>query len=103
MVAQVWNDTFDKLESFTHELEKVKSYVALNELKPLWRIVKSIQLRYLSDIDETRGSRLEKMIERLEIRDVTPTAYPEQAAEQLLTNLAYSCAIDPDSFDEEDR
>ncbi|QTH80426.1 hypothetical protein PA10_00228 [Pseudomonas phage pPa_SNUABM_DT01] len=103
MVAQVWNDTFGKLESFTQELERVKSYVALSELKPLWRIMKSIQLRYLPVLDEDLSRRLEKMIEKLEIQDVTPTAYSEDAARTMLGNLGYSCSIDPDSFDEEDR
>lgn len=103
MVAQVWNDTFDKLESFTHELEKVKSYVALAEIKPLWRIMRSVQLRYLPQLDDDRQRRLEKMIERLEIMEVTPTAYSEEAARTMLGNLGYSCSIDPDSFDGDDR
>ncbi|MNO21505.1 hypothetical protein D3C76_112790 [compost metagenome] len=103
MITETWHDTFSKLETFTHELEKEKSFVALYELKPLWRIMLSVQLRYIPVLDPALTNRLKQIAERLEIRDVAPSAYPVEVACTLLGNLGYSCSIDPDSFDEEDR
>lgn len=98
MIEQVWYDTFTKLEQFTHELEKVKSYVALSELKPLWRIMKSIQLRYIPVVTDEVSKRLAQVIERLEIRDVGASAWEVNPALTFMRNINMSCSIDPVSL-----
>lgn len=101
MIEQVWYDTFNKLEQFTHELEKVKSYVALSELKPLWRIMKSVQLRYIPIVTEEVGNRLHQVITRLEIRDVGASAWDADAAIKFMRNINMSCSLDPVSLGDE--
>lgn len=99
MLEKIWYDTFDKLEKFTHELEKEKSYVAVYELKPLWRVMKSIQLRFIPNLEEKVAQRQNAAIERLDIRDVAPSAFTEAAALSFIKNLGLSCSIDPTKFD----
>lgn len=101
MIEQVWYDTFTKLEQFTHELEKAKSHVALSELKPIWRIMKSIQLRYVPIVKECVDVRLEQNLARLEIRDVSASAWTADGAIRLMRNLNMSCSIDPVSLGDE--
>jgi len=101
MIDQIWKGTFTKLERFTLELEKEKSYVALQDMKPLWRIMKSIQLKYLPTLPEDLTPRLDKMIDRLEIRDVSASAWDEKTAISLMHNLSLSCSIDPVSLGDE--
>lgn len=95
MIEQVWYDTFTKLEQFTHELEKVKSHVALSELKPLWRVMKSIQLRYIEVVSDEASKRLEQVIARLEIRDVAASAWSADSAIKFMRNINMSCSLDP--------
>ncbi|MNM23080.1 hypothetical protein D3C81_334700 [compost metagenome] len=101
MIEQVWYDTFSKLEQFTHELEKVKSYTALNELKPLWRIMKSVQLRYIPIVTEEATNRLNQVISRLEIRDVAASAWEAPSAIAFMRNINMSCSLDPVSLGDE--
>lgn len=101
MIEQVWYDTFSKLEQFTNELEKVKSYVALSELKPLWRIMKSVQLRYIPDVTEEVNVRLTQLLIRLEIRDVGASAWEADAAIKFMRNINMSCSLDPVSLGDE--
>lgn len=98
MNTNTWMETFEKLDSFTNELEKAKSHSALQEFKPLWRIMKSIQLRYLKDIPEVTAKQLAKRMESLGIRDVAPSSFTEAECEKLLSRFNYTCSIDPDSF-----
>lgn len=95
MIEQVWYDTFTKLEQFTHELEKLKSHVALSELKPLWRVMKSIQLRYVEVVTEETAKRLAQVIARLEIRDVAASAWSVESATKFMRNIHTSCSLDP--------
>lgn len=101
MIEHIWKGTFNRLEQFTHELEKEKSYVALQEMKPLWRIMKSIQLKYLPTLPEDIALRLDKMIDRLELRDIAASAWDEKTATALMNNLSLSCSIDPVSLGDE--
>jgi hypothetical protein len=101
MIEQVWYDTFSKLEQFTNELEKVKSYVALSELKPLWRIMKSVQLRYIPVVTEEVNVRLTQLLIRLEIRDVGASAWGAPAAIKFMHNIHMSCSLDPVSLGDE--
>lgn len=80
------------------ELEKVKSHSALQGFKPLWRIMKSIQLKYLPTPPEDVAVRLGRMLDILEIRDVEQSAFSEEEAVKLLTSFGITCSIDPDSF-----
>lgn len=101
MIEQVWYDTFNKLEQFTHELEKVKSQCALSELKPLWRIMKSVQLRYIPIVTEEVSNRLHQVITRLEIRDVAASAWDVDGAIKFMRNINMSCSLDPVSMGDE--
>lgn len=98
MIEKVWYDTFAKLEQFTHELEKTKSHSALSELKPIWRIMKSVQLRYIPVVEAGVSVRLDQAVTRLEIRDVAPSAWTAEGAIRLMRNLNMSCSIDPVSL-----
>jgi len=99
MIANLWHETFSQLEEFTKELEKVKSHVALVEIKPIWRILKSIQLKYVPDLNNEVVDRLNKMVQRLDIREVAPSAFSEPEVRTLLTRFKESCGIDPDMFE----
>lgn len=93
MIQEVFNRAFDEVEGFTYDLEKEKSSCALVAMKPVWRIIKSIQLRYCPNLDSDRMIRLGRMIDRLEIRDVTPTDFTEKEAAQIMQNFADSCGF----------
>lgn len=95
MIEQVWHSTFKNLVEFTIELEKVKRMSALNDLKPVWRIMKSIQLAYVPQLTQETAKVLDIIIDRLEIVDVTPSAWTEKIAIPILKNLDFTCKIDP--------
>jgi len=99
VINDTWQATFDQLEHFTVELEKVKSYVALVQIKPVWRILKSVQLKYLPDLGGDVRARLDRMVERLEIQGVSATSFTEHEVESLLLRFKESCGIDPDQFE----
>lgn len=96
MIKAIWAETFEKLEGFTIELEKAKSTVALVEFKPLWRIMKSIQLRHVPDLAEAQMRKLDKLVQRMEIREVEPSSFTEAEAVGLLQRFCTTCSINPD-------
>ena len=93
MIKQLFQDTFDEMEGFTQDLEKEKSVFALREIKPLWRIVKSIQMKYVKDLDDDRTARLDRVIARLEIKDVVATDFNEREAVGILTGFKDTCGF----------
>lgn len=93
MIRKVFEDAFDEIEGFTQDLEKEKSFGALQEMKSVWRIVKSIQLRYCLDVDPDRLSRLDRTIDRLEIQAVAETDYSEKEAELTLRRFKDACGF----------
>lgn len=102
MIEEIWYETFQELDSFTQELEKVKSYAALEQVKPIWRILKSVQLKYVPMLKPEVQKRLEQITQRLSIREVAPSAFTTDEAVSLLGRFALSCSIDPDHFETAD-
>ena len=102
MLEKIWYETFQELDSFTQELEKVKSYAALEQVKPIWRILKSVQLKYVPMLKPEVQKRLEQIMQRLSIREVAPSAFTTEEAASLLTRFGMSCSIDPDHFETAD-
>ncbi|MCY1290576.1 hypothetical protein D9M70_397300 [compost metagenome] len=98
MLNEKWMQTFDQLESFTAELERAKSHQAIQEFKSLWRIMKSIQMKFIPDLSEEYVRKLEHMVVRLDIKDVTPTAYTLEETIEVLYGFYTTCSIDPDLF-----
>lgn len=98
MIKEKWENTFFKLEEFTNQLEKAKSHSAIQEFKPLWRIMKSIQLKFVPDLNEELAVKLERIIKTMDIRDVSASAFSEVEATNLLQNFSNTCSIDPDMF-----
>jgi hypothetical protein len=93
MIKQLFNDTFDEMEGFTQDLEKEKSVTALIEMKSLWRIMKSVQIKYVKDLDEERLIRLDRIVARLEIKDVVATAFSEHEVVGILTGFKDTCGF----------
>lgn len=91
-----WMETFDNLERFTNDLERAKSHRAVNEFKSLWRIMKSIQLKHVTDITEEYSRKLDAMVERLDIKDVTPTTYTLVESIEILFGFYSTCTVDPE-------
>lgn len=98
MLNEKWIETFDKLESFTNELEKATSYPALQEFKSLWRIMKSVQLKHTVDLPEAYVQKLDFMVNRLDIREVGPSSFTVQEAVKVLESFCVTCSVDPDLF-----
>lgn len=99
MIDKTWHNTFLQLERVTLELEKTKSYLGLSEFKPLWRIMKSIQLRYVPHLADDVACKLDLVVQRLEIREVVPTSYSEEEAVGVMERFGFTCEIDPDLFE----
>lgn len=99
MIEQIWTATFQQLDKFTQELEKVKSHAALQQVKPIWRILKSVQLKYVPALTPEVQHRLDQIMTRLDIRDVEPSAFAVAEVSSLLERFSTSCTIDPDSFE----
>jgi len=99
MIENNWYETFRLVDTFTQELEKVKSYAALEQVKPVWRILKSIQLKYVPTPKAEIAQRLEQVMARLSIREVSPSAFTKTEAVNLLARFAESCGIDPDQIE----
>lgn len=98
MIKEIWVETFYKLEDFTDRLEKAKSHSAIQEFKPLWRIMKSIQLKHVPDVPDELAVKLERIVNGMDIRDVAASAFSEVEATEILQNFSNTCSIDPDSF-----
>lgn len=98
MLNEKWIETFDKLERFTNELEKAKSYPALQEFKSLWRIMKSVQMKYIVDLPEEYVRKLDAMVSRLDIKEVNPSSFSVQEAVKVLESFGVTCSVDPDLF-----
>jgi hypothetical protein len=99
MIENTWYAAFRQLDVFTQELEKVKSYAALDQVKPVWRILKSVQLKYVPTPNAEAAKRLEQIMARLSIREVAPSAFTLGEAVTLLTQFTESCGVDPDQFE----
>lgn len=95
MIEQIWHSAFKDLVEFTSELEKIKRSTALSDLKPIWRITKSIQLAYVPQLPVEVAKKLDSIIDRFEILEVTPSAWSEKTAISILKNLSFTCNIDP--------
>lgn len=93
MIKQLFQETFDEMEGFTQDLEKEKSVIALNEIKSLWRIVKSIQMKHVKDLDDERLTRLDRVVVRLGIMDVVATDFSEKEAADILTGFKDTCGF----------
>lgn len=99
MIENTWYAAFRQLDVFTQELEKVKSYAALEQMKPVWRILKSVQLKYVPTPNAEASKRLEQIMTRLSIREVQPSAFNVEEVTALLTQFTESCGVDPDQFE----
>lgn len=99
-IRDIFHQTFEDFLTFTRELEKAKSYPALREIAPMWRVIKSIQLKHVPSLDEEVETKLEHLLERLEIRDVVATSFSEDDATRILVRVGISTTIDPDLFDQ---
>lgn len=93
-IVKIWALTFQHLISFTATLEKSHHFAALDSIKPLWRILKSIQLRFVPDITDEDALLLERTLERLRVLDVTPSAFTEKEAAALMVSFGTTCAVD---------
>lgn len=93
-VVKVWGITFRHLETFTQDLERVKSFSALQGVKPLWRILKSIQLRYVPTLQADVDLALVRTLSRLDIRDVSPSDFTELEAIDIMMRFGSTCALD---------
>lgn len=98
MVSELWVSTFLKLEEFSSELERLHPYSSTMELKPLWRIIKSIQLRYVPTPDPTIEERLDRMVNRLEIVGVGSSGLDEHEAVDFLRNIMTTCTVNPETL-----
>ncbi len=93
-ITEVWVITLGHLETYTQVLERDKSFAALEGIKPLWRIMKSIQLKYLPILDQAYDEPLQRHLTRLGIRDITPSALTEREAMDLMVRFGTMCAVD---------
>ncbi len=93
-IQSVWTITLRHLETFTQDLERVRSFAALQGVKPLWRILKSIQLRYIPTLDEETEVTLSRALTRLDVRDVAPSDFTELEAIDVMMRFGSTCALD---------
>lgn len=98
MVRELWVSTFLKLEEFSSELEKAQPYSRAMELKPVWRIIKSIQLRHVPDPDPSIKERLDRTVKRMEIVSIASSGLNEAEAIAFLRNIMTTCTVDPETM-----
>ncbi|MNP89112.1 hypothetical protein D3C85_15120 [compost metagenome] len=100
MIQTLFDEAFDEIEGFTHDLEKEKSSNAINEMQSIWRIVKSIQLRYRPDLDPDRLSRLDRLIGQMGIGHVAETSFTEKEARTTLNRFKDTCGFRHENISE---
>lgn len=100
-IVKIWGLTFRHLLSFTETLERSHHFAALASVKPLWRILKSIQLRYVPTLADDDQQLLERTLDRLNVVDVAPSTFTEKEASALMVSFGSTCALEELDQEEE--